>query len=115
LGTNDIQKDIVPPKHNLMNMNLLRINYRKTVFVSVSICVNKHPDQQASWRGKGFIQLILPDHNPSLKEVRTGTQEGLKPRGRSPCRSHAWPAFAGLLSLLSYRTQDQQTADGTTL
>jgi hypothetical protein len=32
---------------------------------------------------KGFIELILPDHSPSLKKVRTGIQAGLEPGERS--------------------------------
>lgn len=32
---------------------------------------------------EGFIQLTLLDHSPSLKEVRTGTQGGQEPGGKS--------------------------------
>jgi hypothetical protein len=31
----------------------------------------------------GFIWLTLPDHSPSLEEVRIGTQTGQEPGGRS--------------------------------
>jgi hypothetical protein len=41
------------------------------------------------------------------KEVRTGTQAGLM-------QSHGGKLLTGLLSLLSYRTQDYQPRDGPT-
>jgi hypothetical protein len=65
-------------------------------------------------RMKGFIGLKLPTHNSSLKEVRTETQAGKEPGGRSWCRDHGRVLFTGLLSLLSYRTQDQQPRYSTT-
>jgi hypothetical protein len=56
---------------------------------------------------KGFIQLTFPHCCSSLKEVsRSGS--------RSWCRGHGGMLFIGLLSLLSYRTQDYQPRDGTT-
>ena len=45
---------------------------------------------------KGFIQLTLPNCCPSPKEVRTGTQTGQEPGGRSWCRRYE----GGLLTVL---------------
>jgi hypothetical protein len=45
------------------------------------------------------------------KEVRTGTQAGVDAEAMEGCY---WLASPGLLSLLSYRTQDYQPRDGTT-
>jgi hypothetical protein len=62
---------------------------------------------------KGFIQLTLPHCCSSPKEVRTGTQAGQE-AGADTEAMEAWLASPGLLSLLSYRTQDYQSRDGTT-
>jgi hypothetical protein len=63
---------------------------------------------------KGFIQLTLP-HCCSPKsrlEVKQVRKQELMQR---PWRDVPyWLAFPGLLSLLSYRTQDNQPRDGTT-
>jgi hypothetical protein len=48
----------------------------------------KHHDQSKLGR-KGFIGLTLLIHSLSMKEVRTGTQPGLEPRGRVPMRTEA--------------------------
>jgi hypothetical protein len=45
--------------------------------------VTKHHDQKSKLLRKEFIQFTLPDHNPSLEEVRIETQTGLKPGGRN--------------------------------
>jgi hypothetical protein len=84
---------------------------------------------KTSWPGsklrtKGFIQLTLPHCCSSPKEVRTGTHAG---QGRNleagadaggiwrPWRNAAyWITSPGLLSSLSYRTQDYQPRDDTT-
>lgn len=60
------------------------------VFSFASCCCNQHYDQSNSeWTG--FIWRSLPDHGPSLKDVRVGTQakagEELKQR---PGRSAYW-------------------------
>jgi hypothetical protein len=50
------------------------------------------------------------------KEVRTGTQAGQE-AGVDAEAMEGWyllPCFHGLLSFLSYRTQDHQTRDGIT-
>jgi hypothetical protein len=38
---------------------------------------------KSKMRTKGLLWLTLTHHSPSLKEVRTGIQEGQEPRGRS--------------------------------
>jgi hypothetical protein len=65
---------------------------------------------------EGFIQLTLPYCCSSPKEVRTGTQAsqeaGADAEAMEGCSLLA--ASPGLLSLLSYRTQDYQPRDDTT-
>jgi len=65
---------------------------------------------------KGFIQLTLPHCCSSPKEVRTGTQAGQEAGAVAEVMEDVsyWLASPGLLSLLSYRTQDYQPRDGTT-
>ena len=60
---------------------LVLFTHESTILVWVTIAMKKHHDH-ASWGGK-FIWLVLPHHSPSLKEVRTGTQVGQEPGGRS--------------------------------
>jgi hypothetical protein len=55
---------------------------------------------------KGFIHLTHPQCSPSLKEVRTGTQTGQEPRGRTGAEDYEGASLTELLSLLSYRTKD---------
>jgi hypothetical protein len=66
---------------------------------------------------KGFIQLTLPCCWSSPKEVRTGTQAGQE-AGADAAEAmegcSLLTCFPGLLSLLSYKTQDYQPRDGTT-
>jgi hypothetical protein len=53
---------------------------------------------------KGFIWLMLPGHSPSLRKVGQELEAGLK---QGLWRSAAfWLGPRGLLSLLSYSTQD---------
>jgi hypothetical protein len=71
---------------------------------------------KATCRGKGLFVLLFCS---SLKEVRTETQTGHELGNRSwlqrPQRCDIyWLAPHGLLSWLSYRTQDHQPRDGTT-
>ena len=76
----------------------------------------KHHDQEASWGGKDLFSLHFHiavhyqrKSGLELKQVRK--QELMqKPWRDVPY----WLAFPGLLSLLSYRTQDYQPRDGTT-
>jgi hypothetical protein len=65
---------------------------------------------------KGFIQLTLPYCCSSPKEVRTGTQAGQEAGDDAELWRDVTYCLAsfGLLSLLSYRTQDYQPRDGTT-
>jgi hypothetical protein len=72
------------------------------------------PWPKPSWGGKGLFGLYFHNWSPSLKEVRTGTQTGQNLGGRSWCRGHGRVLLTGLLTLLSYRTQDLQPMDGTT-
>jgi hypothetical protein len=57
--------------------------------------------------------LTLPHHNPLLKEVRTGTCRQ-EPKQRPRKGAAAWIVPRGLLSLLSYRTQDHPPRGGPT-
>lgn len=52
------------------------------VLVRVTIAVFKYHDQSKLGR-RGFIQLILPHHSSSSKEVKTGTQSRQEPGDRS--------------------------------
>ena len=49
------------------------------VLVRITVVVIKYHDQ----RNKGFIQLMLPHHSASTQKVRTETQPGQEPGGRS--------------------------------
>jgi hypothetical protein len=83
--------------------------------------LRKHHDQEASWGGKGLFSLYFDTADVDtavhyqrksaleLKQVRK--QELMQSPWRDiPC----WLASPGLLSLLSYRTQDYQPRDGIT-
>ena len=52
---------------------------------------------QSSLGREGFVWLMLPHHSSSLKEVRTGTQAGQEPKGRSWCRGHGGALLTGFL------------------
>lgn len=48
-----------------------------SILVRASLAVIKYRDQnQQGWGEKGIIQLAVPYHSPSLREVRTRTQTG---------------------------------------
>jgi hypothetical protein len=85
-------------------------SYLFIVLVMVPIAVGRHHDQKQL--GEKRIYLTLPYHSSSLKEVRTRAQAGQGPGQelmQRPWRDAAyWLAPHGLLSLLSYRTQDHQ-------
>jgi hypothetical protein len=90
----------------------------ESIFSSI-VCLSWHfyCCQKTSWpkskfRRKGLILFILP-YSCSSKEVWTGAQAGQEPGGRGWCRGHGEVLFTGLLSLLSYRTQNHQYRDGT--
>jgi hypothetical protein len=70
---------------------------------------------------KGFVQLTLPYCCSSPKEVRTGTQAGQEAGADAEAMEgcyllacFSWLASPGLLSLLSYGTQDYKPRDGPT-
>jgi hypothetical protein len=76
----------------------------------------KHHDQEAIWRGKGLFSLhfhtavhLQWKSGLELKQVRK--QELMQRPWRDVLY---WLASPGLLSLLSYRTQDYQPRDVTT-
>ena len=76
----------------------------------------KHHDQEASWGGKYLFNLhfhIAVQHQrKSGLELKQARKQNLMQR---PWRDVTyWLASPCLLSLLSYRTQDYQTRDGTT-
>ena len=66
----------------------------------------KHHDQEASWGGKGLFSL----------HFRTGTQAGQEAGADAEAMEGCslLACLPGLLSLLSYRTQDYQPRDGPT-
>lgn len=66
--------------------------------VRVSGAMKKHHDKSKLWM-VGVIWLTFPHCSPSLKEVRTGQKRGRQRPWRSA-------VYVGLLSLLSYKTQD---------
>lgn len=60
---------------------------------------------RATWGGKGFIWLLLPQHSSSLKEVMTGTQAGQQTGGQELMQGlwrgvTDWFASYGLLGIL---------------
>lgn len=57
--------------------------YFPSVLFRVSIAAVKHYDQKIKLGRKEVIWLTLPYCCLSLKDVRTGTQMGQEPRGRS--------------------------------
>jgi hypothetical protein len=78
--------------------------------------LNKHHDQEASWGAKGLFGLhfhVAVHHQnksgPKLKQVRK--QKLMQKLWRDVTY---WLSSPGLLSLLSYRTQDYQPRGGTT-
>jgi hypothetical protein len=77
----------------------------------------KHHDQEASWGEKDFFSLyfyiVVHHQRKSGQELRAGTwRQELMQR---PWRDVTyWIASPGLLSFLSYRTQNYQPGDGTT-
>jgi uncharacterized protein (DUF305 family) len=84
--------DVLPPAR-LSHINLPKQLYQpgtecsntrcyEDVLVRVTSAVMKHHDQ-SNLRRKEFIQLMIPHHSSSSKEVRTGTQAGQEPGGRN--------------------------------
>lgn len=62
---------------------------------------------EGAWGGKDSFHLTFLGDNPSQRAIRAGTQAGLETR-ESRKKSAHWLAPPGLLSLLSYNTQDHQ-------
>lgn len=66
---------------------------------------------KATQGGKGLLCLHIHYHH------MTRTQAEIEPGDRGWCRGYGgaayWPTLQGLLSLFSYRTQDDQPKDGT--
>jgi hypothetical protein len=78
--------------------------------------LHKHHDQEASWGGKGLFGLhfhtAVHHQRKSGLELKQVRKQELMQR---PWRDVVyWLASPGLLSLLSYRTQDYQPRDGPT-
>ena len=72
--------------------------------VRVSVVMAKLLWTKATLRVNGSFQLPVPQHSPSLKEVRTVIPRGQKPEDRSQCRGHGDERvlLTGLLSFLSF-------------
>ena len=82
-----------------------RDTLKRSVLVRVSI-----PGQNIMTK-----KQVGEDRCSSLKEVRTGTQAGQEAGADSEAMEGcSLLASSGLLSLLSYRTQDYQPRDGPT-
>jgi hypothetical protein len=76
----------------------------------------KHHDQGASWGGKGLFGLhfhaaVYHQRKSGLELKQVRKQERMQRPWRDVTH---WLASPGLLSLLSYRTQDSQPRVGTT-
>jgi hypothetical protein len=78
--------------------------------------LHKHQDQETGWGGKGLLSLLfhtaVHHQRKSGLELKQIRKQELMQR---PWRNVSyWLASPGLLSLLSYRTQDHQPRDSTT-
>jgi hypothetical protein len=98
------------------NCPILETCHLPIVLVRVSIFLHKHYDQEANCGGKGLFSLYfhisVHHQRKSGLEFRQVRKQELMQR---PWRdAHYWLASPGLLSLLSYRTQDYQPRDGPT-
>ena len=88
------------------------------LLVRVSFVVMEHDDQKAIWGRKGLLGLYFHTSvhhrrksGQKLKQSWNLEQELMQ----KPWRSDAyWIALHGLLSLLSYRTQNQKPIGSTT-
>ena len=83
------------------------------LLVKAVIVVIRTPQSKATWGEDFFLWFMLPHHCWSLKEVRTGTPAGEELPQSSGRGAAYWLAAHGLLSLISYRTQDHQPRDAT--
>jgi hypothetical protein len=85
------------------------------VLVRVSLFLHKHCDEESSWGGNDlfslYFHIAVPHQRKSGLELKQVRKQELMQR---PLRGAAyWLAPPGLLSMLSYRTQDYQSRDGT--
>ena len=81
-----------------IRVNLMRM--KQSICLSKGFyCCYKTTWSKSKLGRKGFIWLALPDHSPSLEEVRTGTQAELESGGRSWCRGHGGVLLTGLLPM----------------
>jgi hypothetical protein len=62
---------------------LTSMHFSEGFLIRGSTAATQHHDQNETCTAQGLIWLTLPDHRPSLEEVRTGSQAGLEPEGRS--------------------------------
>jgi hypothetical protein len=93
----------------------IRFSKKKKNRIPVYICLSqgfyswaKHHDQEASWGEKGFFQLTLPNCcSSSMKSGLEFKQVRKEEMMQRPWRDVPhWLASPGLLSLLSYKTQE---------
>jgi hypothetical protein len=81
------------------------------VLVRVCICT-KHYEQDASWGGKGLFSLdplnVVHHQRKSGQEITQGRNLEAGADAEAMERCDNWIISPGLLSLLSYRTQDYQ-------
>jgi hypothetical protein len=73
--------------------------------------VKKHHGKKANWEERVWLTLL--HHCSTSKKVRRRTESRQEPEGRR-CWGHRGVLLSGLLSLLSCRTQDHQSRDGST-
>jgi len=86
--------------------------------VLVMLVCTKHQDQEASWGGKGLFSLHfhIAAHHQRKSGQKLTEGRNLEAGADAEAIEGAayWLASPGLLSLLSYRTQDYQPREGTT-
>jgi hypothetical protein len=92
------------------------INWKTYVSVLVRVSIPAQTSgPRSKLKRKGLIQLTPPHCCSSPKEVRTRLGTWRQELMQRPWRDVTYClASPGLLSLLSYKTQDYQTRDGTT-
>jgi hypothetical protein len=83
------------------------------VLVRVTMAVTKHHEENEVEGERICFTHVSIQHSSSKAEM-AGAQAGPELGGRGCYRGHRRALLTGLLSLLSYRTQDQQSRAGTT-
>ena len=94
------------------------VGIERSVFIRVLIAALKHHEQKASWGERIYLTYILT----SLFIIEGSQDRNLNRAGTwgQELMQRPWTGAAyllaphGLLSLLSYRTQDHQPRDGPT-